>query len=203
MKLQAQTLACERDGQRLFHGLEFTLTGGEAMLVTGRNGAGKTSLLRIICGFIEPTCGRIRLHDSPEASSIGQLCHYVAHEDAIKSALTVRENITFWARFFGAGDVDAGLDAFDLGPLAACNTGLLSCGQKRKLTLSRLKLVNRAIWLLDEPATGLDATAQHRLCLHMTHHLAAGGIVIAASHTQLDAPFTVTLDMNDLSAGMT
>jgi heme exporter protein A len=117
--------------------------------------------------------------------TIGQQCHYAAHQDAIKPALTVRENLKFWGDFLGGGDAEAALSAFDLSRLADFPAALLSAGQKRRLSLSRLKLVPRLIWLLDEPHTGLDAASAERLLGVMRGHLDAGGLIAASSHVPI------------------
>ncbi|QPC42324.1 heme ABC exporter ATP-binding protein CcmA [Kaustia mangrovi] len=200
MELQIRDLTCDRGGRRVFAGLSLAVAGGEGLLLTGPNGSGKTSLLRVICGLVEPVSGTVSLSGKPDDLSIGQLSHYVAHADAVKPALTVRENLAFWARFLGGGDVDRALEAFDLDGLAPYGAGLLSSGQKRRLALSRLALVTRPIWLLDEPSVGLDTASQKRLAGQMEAHMARGGIVLAASHTGLGIDFAKSFDMGRAGA---
>jgi heme ABC exporter ATP-binding subunit CcmA len=125
-----------------------------AMVLTGANGTGKTSLIRMIAGLFEPAAGRLELEGGSSEPTIGQQCHFVAHQDALKPALTAAENLGFWSDFLGSGDVAAGLAAFDLSALAGLQAGFLSAGQKRRLALSRLALTARPLWLLDEPPAG-------------------------------------------------
>jgi len=196
MELRAEDLACERGGRRVFAGLSFRLAGGESMLVTGPNGAGKTTLLRTICGLSDPAAGTLALDGVDRELTIGQRSHYIAHAEAVKGAFTVAENLEFWASFFGGGDVDTALEAFDLAPLAGYSAALLSSGQRRRLALSRLLLVRRPLWVLDEPTVGLDTASQAMLSHHAERHLASGGMLIVTSHTQLDLSIHQRLDMS-------
>ena len=157
--LRAEALGCERGGRMVFSKVSFALTAGQLLAVTGPNGAGKSSLLRTIAGLSDAAAGMLLLEGGAAELPIGQQCHYAAHQEAIKPALTVIENLKFWGDFLGGGDLDAALSAFDLGRLAGFPAAFLSAGQKRRLSLSRLKLVPRLIWLLDEPHTGLDAAS--------------------------------------------
>jgi heme exporter protein A len=185
MDLRVDNIACERGGRLLFSGLSFALAPGELLALTGANGAGKTSLLRLIAGLAEPDTGTIELNGRHEDLSVGQHSHFVAHREAIKLVLTVRENLTFWGDYLGGGDVDLALASFDLESLADYPAQLLSAGQRRRLALSRLCLVKRVLWLLDEPATGLDTRSQERLAGAIANHLAKGGLAIAATHGAL------------------
>ena len=185
MDLRVDDIACERGGRLLFSGLSFGVAAGELLALTGANGAGKTSLLRLIAGLAEPDSGTIELDGRHQDLTVGQHSHLVAHREAIKLTLTVRENLSFWGDYLGGGDVDAALTSFDLASLADYPALLLSAGQRRRLALSRLHLVKRVLWLLDEPTTGLDARSQARLAEAITAHLAEGGIAIAATHGSL------------------
>ena len=185
MQLRIEDIACERGGRRLFLGLSFALGAGELLALTGANGTGKTSLLRLIAGLAEPDAGTIELDGRHQDLSVGQHSHLVAHREAIKLSLTVRENLEFWADYLGGGDLDAALASFDLASLADYPAQLLSAGQRRRLALSRLCLVKRVLWLLDEPTTGLDARSQERLAAAIAAHLAQGGLAIAATHGAL------------------
>jgi heme exporter protein A len=172
-----------RSGREVFAGVNFAVARGEALVVLGRNGAGKSSLLRMIAGLLPITAGRIELSGGETDFTIAEQVHYVGHQDALKPTLTVRENLDFWARYFGAAaDITAALDAVGLEALAALPAGYLSAGQRRRLSLARLVAVQRPIWLLDEPTSSLDRTAQERLTTLMRAHLAGGGIIIAAAH---------------------
>lgn len=182
MELRVEDIACERGGRLLFSGLSFGLAAGEFLALTGPNGAGKTTLLRLIAGLAEPDAGKIELDGRHQDLTVGQHSHFVAHREAIKLSLTARENLDFWGGYLGGGDVDAALASFDLQALADYPAQLLSAGQRRRLALSRLSLVKRVLWLLDEPTTGLDARSQERLAAAIGAHLAAGGLAIAATH---------------------
>jgi heme exporter protein A len=184
MQLKGDDLACIRGGREVFSGLSFALGGGQALLVTGRNGAGKSSLLRLIAGLVRASAGRLTLSGGDREASIGEQAHYLGHQDAAKPSLTVRENLQFWAEFLGRGRnaVRAALDAVELGALADLPAVYLSAGQRRRLSIARLVAVRRPLWLLDEPTSALDAASQARLAGLMRRHLAGGGLIVAASH---------------------
>ena len=185
MDLCVDNIACERGGRLLFSGLSFALEPGELLALTGPNGAGKTSLLRLIAGLAEPDQGTIDLDGRHQDLTVGQHSHFIAHREAIKLSLTVKENLLFWGDYLGGGDSDAALASFDLEALADFPAQLLSAGQRRRLALSRLALVKRVLWLLDEPTTGLDDRSQQRLAAAINAHLAEGGLAIAATHGAL------------------
>lgn len=189
--LAAYDLSCQRGGRTIFDGLSFAVSPGEAMLLTGPNGAGKTSLLRQIAGLLPLAAGRFSLDGAAPDAVLAEHCHYVGHPNAVKTSLSVRENLAFWAEFLGedGGSLDRALAAFGLGALAELPAGLLSAGQKRKLALSRLFTASRPIWLLDEPQVSLDAASVRLLDKALNDHLAAGGIAFVASHTPLRTKF--------------
>ena len=184
MQLKADNLACSRGGREVFADLNFSLSGGEALVVTGRNGAGKSSLLRMIAGLVHVAGGRLALDGGESDASIGEQSHYVGHQDAVKPSLTVGENLKFWARYLGAGEgtIDPALQAVDLAPLADLPAAYLSAGQRRRLSIARLVAVPRPLWLLDEPTSALDVPSQNRLADLMRSHLAGGGMIVAAAH---------------------
>lgn len=182
MELVADNIACVRGGREVFARLSFSVGGGEALVVTGRNGAGKSSLLRVIAGLVRLSGGRLALEDGTDAP-IGEQVHYLGHQDAVKPALSVRENLSFWTGYLGGrGDPFAALKAVGLGALADLPAAYLSAGQKRRLSIARLIAVKRPIWLLDEPASALDAPSQATLTKLMRAHLRGRGLIIAASH---------------------
>jgi len=185
MNLSAKDLACERGGRVVFRNVSFTLGSGEMLALTGPNGSGKSSLLRLISSLNQPLSGTLALDGGNADLTVGQHAHYIAHAEALKTALTVRENLSFWTAFLGGGDVEKALDAFDLARLESYPAALLSSGQKRRLALARLVAVKRVLWLLDEPTVGLDAASQQRLSGVMFKHLQDGGMIIAATHTGL------------------
>jgi len=187
MKLIAEGLTSIRGDRTLFAGLAFTIGGGEALLLLGPNGSGKTTLIRTVAGLMAPAAGTIRIEGGDAERSVGEQCHYVGHLNAVKSSLTVEENAKFWCRFLGGREdrVEEALAAFGLAALRDIPSAYLSAGQKRRLGLARVLLAERPIWLLDEPTVSLDSAAQDMLAAAATAHLAAGGLVIAATHAPL------------------
>lgn len=185
MELTAKDITCERGGRIVFRDVGFALRRGQLMQLTGPNGSGKSSLLRLIAGLNEAQAGTLSLSGGATELSIGQQAHYIAHQEAVKTALTVEENLAFWRDFMGGGDVAEALEAFALTRLATYPAGLLSAGQKRRLALARLVLVPRALWLLDEPTVGLDTASLARLVTVMGTQLDRGGMIIAATHVPL------------------
>ena len=187
MQLEASGLVCVRGGREVFRGLDFSLSGGQALLITGRNGAGKSSLLRMVGGLVRIAGGRLDLTGSNPELSIAEQAHYLGHQDALKPALTVAENLDFWVRYLGGGvQSNAALAAMGLERLADLPAGYLSAGQRRRLAIARLIAVKRPIWLLDEPNTALDQGAQAGLAKVMTEHLSAGGMILAAVHGPIE-----------------
>jgi len=193
VRLTASDLKAVRGGREVFAGLSFAVEAGDLLAVTGPNGAGKSTLLRLIAGLIRPAAGELVMEPASEQKPESRL-HYVGHLDGLKAGLTVRRNLQFWADLWGSpGTVDAALVAVDLEALAELPVAVLSSGQRRRAALARLMLAERPVWLLDEPATALDAAAEARLGRLIGGHLAAGGIVIAATHLDLPVKPTATL----------
>lgn len=187
MRLFGSNLACRRGGRDVFAGIDFSVAAGEILAISGRNGAGKSSLLRMIVGLLRIAEGRISLEGGDPESTIGEQAHYVGHQDALKSSLSVAENLRFWAGFLGNGsaDVDEPLAAVGLDALLDLPAAYLSAGQRRRLSIARLLAVRRPIWLLDEPMSALDSAAQRRLTEIMHAHLSGGGIILVATHTTI------------------
>jgi heme exporter protein A len=191
MRLLGTDLGCVRGGRTVFSGLSFTVSAGEAMVVLGPNGIGKSSLLRLVAGLVRRSRGELSLQGGDPELSIGEQAHYLGHQDALKPSLTVRENLTFWARYLGSsGAVEAVLAEVGLDGIAELPAAYLSAGQRRRLSVARLLAVRRPVWLLDEPTSALDANAQARLAGFMADHLAQGGLILAAAHGPigLEAP---------------
>ena len=188
--LEARDLACLRGERVVFAGLSFALAPGGALLLTGPNGAGKSSLPRLLAGLLVPAEGSL-LWGGEDAladrARHARRLRYVGHGDALKPALTARENLAFYARLWG-GEVEAALTALDLLPLADLPARVLSAGQRRRLGLARLALAPAPLWLLDEPTTGLDAASVQRLGALLARHREAGGMVLAATHLPLPLP---------------
>jgi heme exporter protein A len=188
MQLSIEKLACRRGERVLFEGLSFTAGPGDVILVTGPNGAGKTSLIRLIAGLLQPVSGAITL-DGERPTRARDFIHLVGHLDAVKGALTVSDNLVFArALLSGHGGIEGALEALGLSALTALPARVLSAGQRRRLALARLVVAARPLWLLDEPATGLDTDGQKRLGEIVAAHRASGGLVIAATHAALDLP---------------
>ena len=184
MQLKGDNLVCSRGGREVFADLNFSVSGGQALVVTGRNGAGKSSLLRMIAGLVHLAGGRLALEGGEPDASIAEQAHYVGHQDAVKPSLTVGENLQFWARYLGGAErpIGSALAAVDLAPLANLPAAYLSAGQRRRLSIARLVAVPRPLWLLDEPTSALDVPSQNRLADLMRDHLAGGGMIVAAAH---------------------
>ncbi|WOJ91448.1 heme ABC exporter ATP-binding protein CcmA [Methylocapsa polymorpha] len=189
MRLSASGLSVERGGRIVFAKLSFTLDAGESLIVTGRNGAGKSTLLRALAGFLPPAAGEISCAPASD-EALAERVHYIGHADALKGALTVSENLEFFASMLSSGrggtPVDAALAAFSLAHVAALPSAYLSAGQKRRAALAKLLVAPRPIWLLDEPTTALDAASQEIMADVMRTHLAEGGMIVAATHARLN-----------------
>ena len=185
MQLIGDNLQCVRGGREVFAGLNFSVADGEALVVIGRNGAGKSSLLRVIAGLVRLAGGRLALDGGLPEASVAEQAHYLGHQDALKPSLSVAENLQFWAEFLrveGGIEIIPALQAVDLVPLADLPAAYLSAGQRRRLSIARLIALKRPIWLLDEPTSALDVASQARLADLMRGHLAGGGMIIAAAH---------------------
>jgi len=199
MKLLIENLRCVRAGRTVFAGLEAEVAAGEALILAGPNGAGKSTLLRILAGLLRADEGDVRFGDvslrEDRAEFQGQLL-YTGHLDAVKPALTVTETLVFWAQVYGApaDRVDAALEALSLERLADHQVRTLSAGQRRRLGLSRLALIDRPLWLLDEPTVSLDADSSARIAKLVRARCESGGIVVAATHIDLAIPAAQTLD---------
>jgi heme exporter protein A len=203
IRLLGRGVRCIRGGREVFSGLDFEVPAGEALAVTGRNGSGKTSLLRLIAGLLAPAGGSVAMEGGETELTLAEQAHYLGHRDALKPALSVAENLRFWRDFLG-GEIPGGgerpnraegkrLDESLAESLAAVGldhathlpAAYLSAGQRRRLSIARLLAVRRPLWLLDEPTTALDTAGQSLFSTLMRDHLATGGIIVAATHGPL------------------
>jgi heme exporter protein A len=187
MRLTGSGVRCVRGGREVFSGLDFEAASGQALAVTGANGSGKTSLLRLIAGLLTMAGGAISLEGGETELTLPEQIHYLGHRDAIKPALSVSENLGFWRDFLGgeAFDPAAILGSVGLDHAAGLPAAYLSAGQRRRLSIARLLAVRRPLWLLDEPTSALDAAGQTLFAKLMEDHLSRGGLVIAATHIPL------------------
>jgi heme exporter protein A len=187
LALIAENLCIERGGRLVLDCVSIAVQAGEALVVTGPNGAGKTTFLRAIAGFLRPLTGHVTLIGGDPEHDLAQQCHYAGHLDAVKSRLTVTENLGFWANYLGGdgASVDAALKTLGLIDLAEVTAAYLSAGQRRRLGLARLLVAHRPVWLLDEPTVSLDQDSTAAFVRAIEQHRAGGGIVIAATHVDL------------------
>ena len=174
--LTVRDLSVARGGVPVLEGLGFAVAAGEALVLRGPNGVGKTSLLRVLAGLEPPRAGHVECAAPPALAT---------HADGVKPALTVAENLSFWAEVHGGVDVAAAMRDFDVEALAGRMAGTLSAGQKRRLGLARMALTGRALWLFDEPTVSLDTASVAIFADRVRAHLAAGGAAVIATHIDL------------------
>lgn len=190
MRLSAEAIAGERGGTELFRDLSFVLGPGEGLVLTGANGAGKSTMLRILAGLLRPAAGTIRFtQDSGEPAD--EPFHFLSAQNAMKDALTCHENLAFWKDFLpdskggkGIAPLDA-LAALRLPHVADLPFGYLSTGQRRRVAIARLLVSYRPLWLVDEPTSGLDKASESLFSGLAASHLKSGGILVAATHLPL------------------
>jgi heme exporter protein A len=193
--LEAHDLAARRGHARLFEGLSFTVDPGQALVVMGANGTGKTTLLRMLAGLSWPAGGEIRWDRravAPFDPVVRASVVYAGHAPALKDELTAVENLTTLLELAGESAsreaIDGALDKVALGSRRALPARVLSQGQRRRIGLARLLLLARPLWVLDEPATALDAAGVALLAAMITEHLNRGGLAVAATHAPLGLP---------------
>ncbi len=203
LRLNAHDLGVSRSGRRILDGLDLDLAPGQSILLRGQNGSGKTTLLRALAGFLPFDRGAITITRSDGAviESEDRRAHtiYCGHADAVKGALSVHENMSFWARLYGAktGTIATALCRFDLEPLADLPANILSAGQKRRLGLSRLLFCQKALWLLDEPTTSLDTKSVKSLVILINDHCKQGGGALIVTHDSLTIDGSTTLTLSE------
>jgi heme exporter protein A len=188
--LTAEKLALQRGSRRLFEGLSFTVRAGQALALEGANGAGKTSLLRLIAGFLPAQAGQVVLsedgNDIAEPEERGRRIGWLGHHDALKPALSVAEQLSFFGKLYGQDAAFAPLlEEVGLTRQADLPCRYLSAGQRRRLGLARLHLSRRPLWLLDEPFAALDSAGKGLVSRLISLHCGQGGMVIAATHEPL------------------
>ena len=188
--LRVRDLAVSRGGVPLLAGVSFDVGPGEAVVLRGPNGVGKTTLLRTLAGLQPPDAGAAELAEDAAA--------FAGHADGLKGAMTVAENLLFWARLHGRHEVGAAMEAYGIAPLAERAAADLSAGQRRRAGLARLIATGRPLWLLDEPAASLDAASVALFEAALAAHLAAGGAAVLSAHGP-SAPGRA-LDLSDFRA---
>lgn len=182
-------VTCARGGRTLFEGMSFALPPGAAMLVTGPNGVGKSSLIRVAAGLLPPAAGTVRGEARREL---------LTEQTALDDERPLAAALAFWTRF-DREDADVAvaeaLTTLDLDTLADIPVRLLSTGQRRRAAFARVLASGAPVWLLDEPANGLDAAAIARLEAALARHRETGGAVLIASHGAIDLPDAARLEL--------
>lgn len=205
MKLVAKNICVDRGWRRIVEGLDFSLQGGNALIVTGENGSGKSTLLRAIAGLLPVAHGKLTLDTGTEtlasAGDIGGQMHYLGALNAMKPALSVQENLAFWQGFLSGKpglDIADALTAVDLAHTSDLPFGYLSTGMKRRIAIARLLVIKRPIWVVDEPTSGLDEKASKLFVRLAADHCKAGGMLIAATHLPLPVKGATSLHLERL-----
>ena len=190
--LRLDDVACIRGDRLLFESVSLTLAPGEALWLRGPNGAGKSSLIRIVAGLLRPAAGTVE--------RFGRIA-LIDEAAALDAELPLRRALDFWARVdtVDGHTVDRAMEAMALHPLAEVPVAMLSTGQRKRAAMARVIASGAPIWLLDEPANGMDDTAQARLVAAVATHRANGGAVLLASHFELSVPDMAELDMGALA----
>ncbi|UXS32735.1 heme ABC exporter ATP-binding protein CcmA [Agrobacterium tumefaciens] len=203
MDLTAENLGVRRGEDFIFMNVSFKLSNGDALVLTGRNGSGKSTLLRTVAGLLRPEKGRITIagKEIEEGMRPSEACHYLGHRNAMKTELTVSENLEFWKDFLGdfsggAGvKIDEAAEIVGLAGITHLPFGYLSAGQQRRFAMAKLLIAWRPVWILDEPTAALDKTADGMFTDLVKSHLGKGGIVLAATHQPLGLESTQELRM--------
>jgi heme exporter protein A len=189
-QLRVVDLAIKRGERELFRSLQIALDPGEILLLRGKNGVGKSTLLLALAGIVRPDFGTIRWYPDDDEPPPGGLLHFLSYLDGLKSRLTVRENLVFWQQMNGATGVSPAeaLEITGIAPLAPLEAGYLSAGQTRRLALARLLVSKRPVWLLDEPTAALDSEGDALVGKLVGDYAATGGMAIIATHHDIALP---------------
>ena len=203
--LVGENLACRRGERLVFAGLDCRLPPGGALVLTGSNGSGKSSLLRLLAGLLVPAAGRLSwagVQVTADPARYRAAIHYVGHLDGVKPALTPREMLLFWAaaRDITRPAIDAALASFGIESAADWSCRWLSAGQRRRLALARLVAAPAPIWLLDEPGAALDGDGDDRLAAAIAAHRAMGGRIAVATHQPIAIVGAMTLALDAFTA---
>jgi heme exporter protein A len=200
--LEADQLSCDKGDRPLFANLSFSLPAGQCLHVQGDNGAGKTSLLRILAGLAQPAAGVVRWCGQVREEVLQEFraqTLYFGHLPAIKSELSALENLRMGLRLAAHAtselEMQAALDWAGLKNRAHQAAGSLSAGQKRRINLALMKLRGGQLWVLDEPTTSLDVRGCELLQGLLTHHLQTGGALVLTSHVPVNLPATQVLSL--------
>ena len=194
-QLDIEEISCQRGDKIVFCGISAQLASSEILTIRGKNGSGKSSLLRTIAGFIKPIKGKIifnRENIYEDIESFREEIIYISHKDPVKKFLSIKENLKLWSTFYNNDQpkhgIDNAIDKFHLKKLENLPANVLSAGQVRRLNLSRLAITNRRIWLLDEPMNSLDKESNFLLSSFAKEHIEKNGIIIVASHGNFNLP---------------
>lgn len=212
MRIRVDRASVVRGGRRVVSGVRFDAAAGEAVLLRGPNGSGKTTLLRAMAGLLSLEAGDVRIGDASIVSdreTAQERIAYAGHRDAVKPQMTARENLLFWARFFGAAEDDAvdrcadALDRFELRAIADAPAAHCSAGQKRRLGLARLTVADRPAWILDEPTVSLDRASAARFAALIDAHTAGGGAAVVATHIDIALARAREVDLSAVQSAQT
>jgi heme exporter protein A len=188
---EIKKISCIRGNKLLFKDLNFKLNTKELLVIKGANGSGKTTLLKILCGLLKPISGSIIINKKDTnilKDEYFKYFEYIGHENAIKSSLTVRENLNFYLKIkknLTKNNFEKAIKIFNLKNLLDIKIENLSSGEKRRVSLSRLILSKSKIWFLDEPTNGLDKKNTLNFFKILKQHLQLNGLAVVASHDEI------------------